>query len=68
MIYCIEDDNGIHNLMIYTLKASGFDVTGFSEPAEFWNKIKTEKPELILLDIMLPDEDEISILKNYALT
>ena len=64
MIYCVEDDNGIRNLMLYTLNASGFEAAGFSDPAAFWKEIEQQKPELILLDIMLPGEDGISILKK----
>lgn len=64
MIYCVEDDNGIRNLMLYTLNASGFDAKGFADSAEFWGATENEKPELILLDIMLPGEDGISILKK----
>ncbi len=64
MIFCVEDDNGIRNLMLYTLNASGFEAAGFSDPAAFWKEIEQQKPELILLDIMLPDEDGISILKK----
>lgn len=64
MIYCVEDDNGIRELVIYTLLASGFEAKGFSLPEDFWRALKTERPELILLDIMLPGEDGISILKK----
>ncbi|MBQ0134661.1 MAG: response regulator transcription factor [Clostridiales bacterium] len=64
MIYCIEDDNGIRNLMLYTLNASGFEAVGFPDSAEFWRALEGEKPELILLDIMLPGEDGISVLKK----
>lgn len=64
MIYCVEDDNGIRNLMLYTLNTSGFEAKGFPDSAEFWKVLEEEKPELILLDIMLPGEDGISILKK----
>ncbi len=64
MIYCVEDDNGIRNLMLYTLNASGFEAKGFADPAEFWSEFEKKKPELVLLDIMLPGEDGISILKK----
>ncbi len=64
MIFCVEDDNGIRNLMLYTLNASGFDARGFQDAAEFWTVLKDEKPQLILLDIMLPGEDGIMILKK----
>ena len=64
MIYCIEDDSGIRDLMLYTLNASGFKAKGFSESSSFWQELKNEKPELVMLDIMLPGEDGISILKR----
>ncbi len=64
MIYCIEDDNGIRNLMLYTLNASGFEAKGFEAPSDFWSELAISKPELIILDIMLPGEDGISILKK----
>lgn len=64
MIYCVEDDNGIRNLMLYTLNTSGFEAKGFADSASFWKAIENETPELILLDIMLPGEDGISMLKK----
>lgn len=64
MIFCVEDDNSIRELMQYALRASGFQTEGFETAASFWNALTAEKPELILLDIMLPDEDGISILKK----
>ena len=64
MIYCIEDDNGIRDLIVYTLNASGFEAMGFANSKDFWNAVKDKIPDLILLDIMLPNEDGISILKR----
>lgn len=64
MIYCLEDDNGIRDLVIYTLTVSGFSAKGFSEPKSFWKALSEDLPELILLDIMLPEEDGISILRK----
>ena len=64
MIYCVEDDDSIRELMVYALGASGYGVLGFPNAAGLWQALKQEKPELILLDIMLPDEDGISILKK----
>ena len=64
MIYCVEDDTGIRELVIYTLTASGFEAKGFPRPEEFWTAMQNNRPELILLDIMLPGEDGISILKK----
>ena len=64
MIYCVEDDSSIRELMLYALRASGFSTQGYETAALFWEAIRREKPELILLDIMLPDEDGITVLKK----
>ncbi len=64
MIYCVEDDAAIRELILYTLEASGFEAKGFPGAAEFWAALKERRPELILLDIMLPEEDGITILKK----
>lgn len=64
MIYCVEDDNSIRELMLYALRASGFSAAGFETAGAFWQGIRGEKPELVLLDIMLPDEDGLSIVKK----
>ncbi len=64
MIYCVEDDNAIRDLMIYTLSSAGFEARGFSCGREFFNGLEERKPDLIILDIMLPDEDGIEILKR----
>lgn len=64
MIFCVEDDSSIRDLMIYTLHAAGFEAVGFDGGEAFWAAIKGQRPELILLDIMLPGEDGLSILQN----
>ena len=64
MIFCVADDNGIRNMMLYTLGASGFEATGFSDGAALFEALQEKTPELIMLDIMLPGEDGISILKR----
>lgn len=64
MIFCVEDDDGIRELMVYTLSSSGFEARGFSDGLSLMNELKTSKPELIMLDIMLPGEDGLSILKK----
>lgn len=64
MIYLLEDDPGIRELVGYTLKSAGFDAEAFALPSEFWDRMKTQYPDLILLDIMLPEEDGIQILKK----
>lgn len=64
MIYYVEDDQNIRDLVVYTLTQSGFSAEGFSTAEEFRNKLGEQVPELVLLDIMLPKEDGISILKK----
>ena len=64
MIFCVEDDNSIRDLMVYTLNIAGFDAMGFADPASFWEAMRDNVPELIVLDIMLPGEDGISMLKK----
>ena len=64
MIYCVEDDTGIRELMVYALNAAGLEARGFSDGAAFWEAIHGQKPDLVLLDIMLPGEDGIEILKR----
>ena len=64
MIYFLEDDASIQKLVCYALAKEGYEIKGFSLPSEFWKEIQEEIPELILLDIMLPEEDGISILKK----
>ena len=64
MIFCVEDDAGIRELMVYTLNASGFEAVGFPDGASLFQALETQKPRLIMLDIMLPGEDGISILKK----
>lgn len=64
MIYCVEDDSGIRDLMIYTLNSAGFEAKGFADGSEFFAALKTDIPRLVMLDIMLPGEDGITILKT----
>lgn len=71
MIYLVEDDDNIRKLVCYALSKEGFHVQGFSAPKEFWQAMDAELPELILLDIMLPEEDGLTILnklKHYSRT
>lgn len=65
MIFCVEDDSAIRELMTYTLQASGFETKGFVDGDKLWDALSTEIPQLIMLDIMLPGEDGIEILKNF---
>ena len=64
MIYLVEDDESIRELVVYTLKSQDLDAKGFEKPSLFWKELDKELPSLILLDIMLPEEDGISILKK----
>ncbi|WMI80271.1 response regulator transcription factor [Anaerotignum sp. MB30-C6] len=64
MIYLVEDDNSIRELVAYTLHSAGFVAEGFERPSAFWDAMENEIPSLILLDVMLPEEDGISILKK----
>ncbi|MBS7240825.1 response regulator transcription factor [Treponema sp.] len=64
MVYILEDDDNIRKLIKYSLTSQGFDVQDFSLPSDFWKELEKNKPDLILLDIMLPEEDGISILKK----
>lgn len=64
MIYFLEDDNSINEAILYSLKNSGFEVKGFNRPSDFWKAMDEEIPDLVLLDIMLPEEDGLSILRK----
>lgn len=64
MIYLVEDDDSIRELVLYTLHNTGFEAEGFRNAADFWQALEKEMPQLVLLDIMLPDEDGLHILKR----
>lgn len=64
LIYLLEDDDSIRELVIYTLTSQGMEAVGFSHPSEFWEAMRNTPPSLLLLDIMLPEEDGIHILKK----
>ena len=64
MIYYVADDRNIRELVVYALCSSGLAAEGFAEAGEFWEALRQEKPELVLLDIMLPGQDGVSILKE----
>lgn len=64
MIFCVEDDDGIRDLVTYTLNAMGLEAKGFPDGKTFWEAMKTTTPDLVMLDIMLPGEDGISLLKR----
>lgn len=62
MIYIVEDDSSIRELLVYTLNNVGFKADGFSKPSDFFRAMEMDMPELVLLDIMLPEEDGLSVL------
>lgn len=64
MIWCVEDDASIRDIEIYTLLSTGFEAKGFEDGKEAWEALKSEKPELILLDVMMPEMDGIEFLKK----
>lgn len=64
MIYLLEDDTSIQNFVMYALQNTGFEAEGFERPSEFWERLEEKIPDLLLLDIMLPEEDGIEILKK----
>ena len=68
MIYCVEDEKNIRELLIYTLETTGFSAKGMANAKELRTALKEELPDLILLDIMLPGEDGYSILESLKLS
>ena len=64
MIYLLEDDDSIRDLVLYTLQSQGMEARGFERPSAFWKAVAERIPSLVLLDIMLPEEDGISVLKT----
>lgn len=64
MIYLLEDDDSIRKLVVYALKSQGYEAEGFERPSAFWRALEEHTPDLILLDIMLPEEDGISVLRR----
>ena len=64
MIFCVEDDSGIRDLMVYALNAAGLEAAGFDSGASLEDALRERRPSLILLDIMLPGQDGLSILKK----
>ena len=62
MIYFLEDDNNIRELVVYTLNSTVQEAKGFEKPSLFWEAMEQQIPDLILLDIMLPEEDGLQVL------
>lgn len=64
MIYLLEDDESIRKLVLYALESQGFEAAGFERPSAFWAAVAEGLPSLVLLDVMLPEEDGVSVLKR----
>lgn len=64
MIYILEDDASIRKLVVYTIQSQGMEAEGFERPSQFWEALEQKTPELVLLDIMLPEEDGLQVLKR----
>ena len=68
MIYIVEDDSSIRELVAYTLNSQGMEARGFDRPSAFWAAMEEKVPALVLLDIMLPEEDGLAVLKKLRTT
>ena len=64
MIYLVEDDSSIRELVIYALNSTGLEAKGFEKPSEFWKAVEEEEPSLVILDVMLPDGDGFSLCRK----
>ena len=64
MIYLLEDDTNIRNFVVYALNNSGLEAEGFELPSRFWAAVEKKKPSMVILDIMLPEEDGLSVLRK----
>lgn len=64
MIYLLEDDTNIRNFVVYALNSSGLEAEGFELPSQFWTAVEKKKPSMAILDIMLPEEDGLSVLRK----
>ncbi len=63
MIWCVEDDSSIRDIEVYALSSTGFDAKGFEDGNSFWSALQSEKPDLVILDVMLPGKDGVALLK-----
>ena len=63
MIWCVEDDASIRDIEVYALTSTGFDATGFEDGDSFWDALQKDTPELVILDVMLPGKDGVTLLK-----
>ena len=64
MIWCVEDDASIRGIEVYALQSTGFEAEGFSDGAQFWEAVQKERPELVVLDVMLPGIDGVELLRR----
>ena len=64
MIWCVEDDAAIRDIELYALRATGFEAKGFEDGIAFWNALQTQRPQLVVLDVMLPGMDGVELLKK----
>ena len=64
MIWCVEDDASIRDIEVYTLSSTGFEARGFDDGVSFWSALQTQKPDLGVLDVMLPGVDGIELLQR----
>ena len=63
MIWCVEDDSSIRDIEVYALTSVGFEAKGFEDGDSFWNALQSEQPDLVVLDVMLPGKDGVTLLK-----
>jgi len=63
MIWCVEDDAGIRDIEVYALSSTGFEARGFEDGDSFWEALQSGKPDLVVLDVMLPGKDGVTLLK-----
>ncbi len=64
MIWCVEDDASIRDIEVYALRSVGFEARGFADGSAFWDALRTERPELVVLDVMLPGIDGLELLRR----